>query len=1081
MQQTFLDAIRTRINQHRDQEAYLFTNPEVLRILDQRLDTPYEGHTYGAMDLRFRAVAAALQQVAKKGDRVLVLHEPGEGFVTAFMGCLYAGMVAVPIYPPNPARLERTLPYFLAVIQDAAPAVVLTNEVFKVAAADFLSGMEGFKNVPILLTAEIPSDQATSYETCAPTDDEVAFFQYTSGSTGRPRGVMLTHGNLANNLNQIRSHYAYTPGTRQVFWLPPYHDMGLVTGILAPLYNGGSSFLMSPMEFLQDPNRWIQAMHWYKADGTGGPNFGFEITAKKFKPETFKNLDLSRWVIAANGAEPIKFSTLEKFAATFGPYGFHLEAFCPSYGMSETTNMVSGGLHGTLVPRYVQRGALEKNRKVIELPHETSETRTVVSCGKIGPDFDVRVVDPITLKECAQDRAGEIWLKGGSIGKGYWNDAEKTAATFNATLPETNESGFLRTGDYGFIRDEQIYITGRLKDLIIIRGRNYHPEDIEHTLNQAHPNFAPGACAAFAADDEHGERLVVVQELLDDRPDFPAAFVKEMFQKASIAVSDKHGIQLSELVLIPRRTLHKTGSGKISRVNNYQAWNNQTFTVLYNNQVDEFITNDLPLTDTEKRLAAIWERLLKVNQVERSGDFLEYGGDSMAVVELSAAIRTAFDFRIAPEMIYVHSVLSALARVIDEQQTTLTSINLDHEVSLNLTAETVAQLPAPNTQHQVILLTGATGFLGSYLLHTLVQVPTVEQVVVLVRNQDLEKAKERLHKVMQEHQLPTKSLAQKVVLCYGDLSRPRLGLSMGDFEALGAKVDTIYHCGAQVDWVKPYTHLRAANVDGTRALLQLATTTTLKPFHYISTMWVVNSGVNTEVFKAYDETHRADWRGLENGYAQSKWVAENLVFKAADLGLPATSHRMDFIVGSAANGIIPERDFLVRMVQDCMKTGVISKEAVHLDVVQVDYLAESIVRLCQQQHAPGTVFHYRGAEQLSTDLMAELLTEQGYPIQKVPYSDWVATVTADTKNKSWPLKYFLEAYAMSPTITNPDHNVTNVVRYDRTIADLNKIGLSPNRDHATAKALFLQMVDYLESLQTVEAAPELPDTMVMMR
>ncbi len=440
----FLEVIKLRRETSPNREAFLFANQAILNTLDQRLSTLHKGYTYAEMDTKFRAVAATLQRVASPGARILLLQEPGEHFVTAFMGCLYAGMIAVPIYPPNPARLERTLPHFLAVIQDAAPSVVLTNAPFEEAAISFLATMEGFEQVPILLSTNIEEAQAAAYKSYTPKAEEVALFQYTSGSTGRPRGVQLTHGNLSANLESICVAHQYDDSLRIVSWLPPYHDLGLIAGIITPMYVGGTSFILSPMDFLTDPNRWVQAMHWFKGNATGGINFGYEIMAKKFKPVTFPTLDLSAWKIAVNGAEPIKETTLEKFITLFEPYGFKSSSFCLSYGMSEATNMVSGGIEGTIVPRFVQRAALEKNRKIIELPAETPETRTVLSCGRIAEGFDVRIVDPITLQECQQDYAGELWLKGNSVGKGYWNDEEKTAATFGGYLSGNARDGLFK-------------------------------------------------------------------------------------------------------------------------------------------------------------------------------------------------------------------------------------------------------------------------------------------------------------------------------------------------------------------------------------------------------------------------------------------------------------------------------------------------------------------------------------------------------------------------------------------------------------------------------------------------------------
>lgn len=1067
--QSFFKIIKNQIEATPDKEAYLFANEAILNTLDQRLDVAHKGYTYAEMDEKFKAVAATLQTILEPGAHVLILHEPGEHFVTAFMGCLYAGLIAVPIYPPNPARLERTLPHFLAVIQDAAPSAVLTNALFKEAATDFMTTMPGMEDIPIILSSTIDKSTAAAYQAYEPSAEEVAFLQYTSGSTGKPSGVMLTHGNLSDNLNNICITHQYEQGVRIVSWLPPYHDLGLIAGILVPMYAGGSGFIMSPMDFLSEPNRWMQAMHWYKGEGTGGPNFGYEIMVKKFKPETFEQLDLSTWRIAVNGAEPIKKSTLDKFIACFEPYGFKPSTFCLSYGMSEATNMVSGGVNGDITPRYIQRSALEKNKKIIELPIPTPETRTVLSCGRIAPGFDVRIVNPITLKECQLDYAGEIWLKSASIGKGYWNDPKKTAATFDATLIETQESGFLRTGDYGFVRDNQIFITGRLKDLIIVRGRNYHPEDIETTVMNAHANFAQGACAAFSVNNEQGEHLVVVQELIEHNLDFSAEYIREMFQKASIAVTETHGIQLSELVLIPRRTIHKTGSGKISRSNTQKAWEDKTLDILHTNKVSEFILKDLPKTATEKQLAKIWEELLKVDSIERSSDFMDHGGDSMAVVELSSAIKEEFDFLVTPDVIYRNSILSAMARVIEQQQVEVLELDLEKEITLELDATAIQNLPKAANNHKVVLLTGATGFLGRYLLENLINRPQVETVVVLLRNKDLEKDIARIHKAFDKHQL-SKAHFDKIEFCYGDLARPRLGLSQAAFKDLGAYVDTIYHCGAQVDWVKPYNLLRATNVDGTREVIKLAATKTLKPLHHISTMWVLNSQAGSHLSnKMYSEDHRSDWRGLENGYAQSKWVAENLIFKAADIGIPTTSHRMDFIVGSKKTGIIPERDFFARIVQDVMKMGLICKETIHLDVIAVDYLANSIVSLAEEEHAPGTVFHYEGSKQLSTDEMTELLSANGYPVQKVAYRDWVEAITAHPKNQSWPLKYFLWAYASSPVLTIPDYNDTNKVTYEHTNRALAKVGLSSERDNVSVADVFVKLVQYLEGKTVLQS------------
>jgi acyl-CoA synthetase (AMP-forming)/AMP-acid ligase II len=463
--------------------------------------------TYAALDRRARAIGALLEQVEARGGRALLLYPTGPEFVAAFFGCLYGGVIAVPAYPPHRARLGRFTPRLRAIASDARPVIVLTT-------SPILSLVEhAFADLPELqaqrwrATDDVASDLAEGWRDPEVGPDTLALVQYTSGSTGMPKGVMLTHGNLLHNAAFIHSCFELTSDSRGVIWLPPYHDMGLVGGVLEPLYSGFPTTLMSPLAILQRPFRWLQAISRTRATVSGGPNFAYDLCVSKVSPEQRATLDLSSWEVAFNGAEPIRHETLDRFAAAFAPCGFRREAFYPCYGLAEATLMVSGGVKASApILRTFQSAALEQNR-MVEVPAEHGAAQTLVGCGQGSSDQKIVIVNPESLSQCPPGQVGEIWVSGPSMARGYLNHPEETERTFLAFLPHTGEGPFLRTGDLGFVDGGELFITGRLKDLIIIRGINHYPQDIELTVERSHPALRPNAAAAFSVDVADEERL----------------------------------------------------------------------------------------------------------------------------------------------------------------------------------------------------------------------------------------------------------------------------------------------------------------------------------------------------------------------------------------------------------------------------------------------------------------------------------------------------------------------------------------------------------------------------------------------
>jgi acyl-CoA synthetase (AMP-forming)/AMP-acid ligase II len=374
---------------------------------------------------------------------------------------------------------------------------------------------------------------------------------------------MVSHGNLLHNSALIHQSFADTPNSQGVTWLPSYHDMGLIGGVLQPLYVGAPMILMPAVMFMQKPFRWLEAISRFKATTSGGPNFAYDLCIRKITPEQRASLDLSSWEVAFTGAEPVRAQTLEDFAATFESCGFRKEAFHPCYGMAETTLIVSGGLK-TAPPiiRPVDGVALEQN-KVVAATSTQENIRTIVGCGQSWLDQKILIVDPESLIPCSANQVGEIWVSGPSIAQGYWNRPEETQQSFHAYLADTGEGPFLRTGDLGFLQDGELFVTGRIKDVIIIRGQNHYPQDIELTVEKSHPALRTGCGAAFTVEVKGSERLVVVQEV--ERSYLRKLDMNEVVGNIRASVAAEHALQLYATVLVKTGSIPKTSSGKIQR------------------------------------------------------------------------------------------------------------------------------------------------------------------------------------------------------------------------------------------------------------------------------------------------------------------------------------------------------------------------------------------------------------------------------------------------------------------------------------------------------------------------------------
>lgn len=544
---TLIDVLRNLACQRPDDRIYTFLQGDEQQVL-----------THRELDLRARSVAARLGEICRPGDRALLLHPPGLDYIVALFGCMYAGVIAVPSYLPRP---NRPLTRLESIVANAAPSIALTtSEIAQSPRSIFRQTESPLSQMRALATDEIMVDLSNEALPLRINSETPVLLQYTSGSTASPKGVILSHGNILHNTAMIQKNFPLSAESSTVFWLPPYHDMGLIGGILQPLCTGFPVYLMSPVAFLQRPARWLEAISRYHATCSGGPNFAYDLCARRVGDEEIDGLDLSSWRVAFNGAEQIRKQTLDDFAATFHRCGFRKQAFHPCYGLAEASLMVTGRApKGDVNTVTVSRSALQ--RDVVAPALRGTDVCALVSCGEVVGGQDVRIIDPLTGEVCPSDRIGEIWVSGPSVAQGYWGKPEETKEVFEAQLPGESKS-FLRTGDLGFLRDGELYITGRIKDLIIIHGQNHYPADIELTASRSHPALPPSGTAAFSFLEESIERLVIVQEF-DGR--HAPRDLGEILATIRRAVNEIHDLQVHDIVPVRAWSLSRTTSGKIQR------------------------------------------------------------------------------------------------------------------------------------------------------------------------------------------------------------------------------------------------------------------------------------------------------------------------------------------------------------------------------------------------------------------------------------------------------------------------------------------------------------------------------------
>ena len=706
---TLVDLLRVQAHAHPDLVAYTFLEDG---------ETEQARWTYRQVDQQACAIAAQLQSLNMVGERALLLYPPGLDFIAAFFGCLYAKVIAVPVYPP---RRTQHLARLQAILMDAQAKLALTTASCWSKMERWLTELPDFAALRWLSTDILSPNLGEQWRKPDTHGDMLAFLQYTSGSTGRPKGVMVSHENLLHNSAELDQGWRHTPDSAIVTWLPTFHDMGLIYGVIQPLYKRIPCYMMAPGAFLQRPIRWLQTISRYQATHSGGPNFAYDFCVDKIVSAQRVGLDLQSWRMALNGAEPVRPATLDRFAQAFQPYGFNPNAFCPGYGLAESTLKVTAVQTSSKpVFQAVQTTALTQH-KVAPALADDPNGQILVSCGRAMLDTQIVIVDPERSTQCRPDRVGEIWVASPSVAQGYWQRSQETRQTFQAYLADTGEGPFLRTGDLGFLKDGELFVTGRLKDIIIMGGVNYYPQDIELTVERSHPALRPNAGAAFAIEVDHTEQLVIVQEV--ERRFLRSTDLQPVISTLRQAIAENYDLAVYAVLLLKPGSIPKTSSGKIQRsacragflagsLNLVQDWTlnlrDRTAFLQLASEVEDLAQrlsthHHKPTSEQSQSTSTIQSWLvahlsqtlqLSPHEIEIDRPFAYYGLASKDSVGLTVALENWLGRRFSPTLAYDYPSIRALAEYLarsqpaqDPAQLSTTSVS---SCSQSLTTEPIA-------------------------------------------------------------------------------------------------------------------------------------------------------------------------------------------------------------------------------------------------------------------------------------------------------------------------------------------------------------------------------------------------------
>lgn len=941
---------------------------------------PLESYSYASFIQRTKAIAGHLRKRGHfaVGDRLLLAYPPGLEMICAFFGCVRAGLIPVPVYPPSSRGFQSALYKMIHIARDCQAAGVLTSKDYHaslktnltrsgVAASgvdvDYISGL------PWIVTEDFVDPIP---EQLFPDASEILFLQYTSGSTMEPKGVMVTHKNILETCPLVIDH----PNPVVVSWLPQYHDMGLIGCYLYPALRGGTTYGFASMDFIQRPILWFDAITAYQATATAAPNFAYDycLRAGRLSKESLEDCDLSSLRVMMCAAEPVKADTFTRFLETFQPYGLKAESFYAAFGLAENTLAVSLG--GRRIVAVNKRAlTLGKARMIAEVSEIGAATQ-IVSCGIPLPGIDVKIVDAEQHVALKPGLVGEIWIAGSGKCLGYWNNPELTLKQFRARLVDDSpyDDGHLRTGDMGFFDNGELFVCGRIKDMIILRGQNYYPQDIENVVEKASGLIRASCVAAFQIHEDSEPALAIVAEVKNPRA-LPDA------RKIAAAVRNYLNVEVALISFIAPRAIPRTSSGKIMRHKTKHMWLEGKFTVLseYSREKDAgasesgaeiqssfdelkarynltgMETYNLVEAGLDSLDLVVFMHELKELLKDKGAEMLARQVDIGVIQRVSVAdlFRLAAQLESAPEEA-LGMLRHSLAAFREEQREAEKQM-MQADRKLAFVPPAPATLPEKPVLNRV-LLTGGTGFIGPFLIKSLLEL-TRAKIYVLVRASDEVQGMQRLKAAMESMGSCGAGLMHlfetRVIPICGDLGQRELGLAPDVWKFLANEMDAVFHNGATVNYLFNYDRMRDANVIGTNEVLRLAFEGRPKDLNYVSTTFIFGWAVKSTLFET-DGNQNMEL--LDFGYSQSKWVAEKVVEDARDKGLSVRIFRPALVSPSVSGGG-NNFDIAVRLVAFMVNHGIGVDALNQVSFVPADVVANNIVAISTTPGTENKTYH----------------------------------------------------------------------------------------------------------------------------
>ena len=911
-------------------------------------------------------------------DRLLLAYPPGLEMICAFFGCVRAGLIPVPVYPPSSHGFQSALYKMVHIAKDCQAAGILTSR-------DYLGSLKTNLARSGVSASGLDVDYISALRWVVTEDfvdtisDEtfngasnILFLQYTSGSTRDPKGVMVTHENILHNCPLVIDH----PAPVVVTWLPQYHDMGLIGCYLYPALTGGTTYGFAPTDFIQRPALWFDAIKTYRASASAAPNFAYDycLRAGRISQESLENCDLSSLRLLMVAAEPVKPDTYKRFLQAFQPHGLKSESFFVAYGLAENTLAVSLG--GRNIVSVNKNGiALGKARMTTEVSEIGAATQ-IVSCGTPLPGITVKIVDPEKHVALEPGRIGEIWIAGGSKCLGCWNNPELTLKLFHARLVDDSpyDDGYLRTGDMGFFHDGELFVCGRIKDMIILRGQNYYPQDIEAVVEKASGLIRTNCVAAFQIHEDSEPALAIVAEVKNPKA-LPDAL------QIAAAVRNYLNLEVALISFIAPRAIPRTSSGKIMRHITKNMWLAGQFTVLseFSREKDagpstsdsvgqspfDVLKARYGLTGTESYNLVeagldsldlvVFMHEIKELLKDKGADVLARQVDVGLIQRVSVAelFQLAEQLERAPEEALV-PLRHSLAAFREEQRAAEERM-MSNDKKLIFEPAAPALLPeTPILNH--VLLTGGTGFIGPFLVKSLLE-QTSAKIHVLVRASDEPQGRQRLRAAMESMGPCPADLMQRfetrVIPVCGDLGQRELGLTPRMWDFLASEIDTVFHNGATVNYLLNYDRMRDANVRGTNEVLRLAFEGRPKSFNYVSTTFVFGWAVKRVL---YETDLNENMELLDFGYSQSKWVSEQVVMDACRRGLTTRIFRPALVSPSITGGG-NNFDIAVRLVAFMVNHGIGVDALNQVSFVPADITANNIVAISTTPGTANKTYH----------------------------------------------------------------------------------------------------------------------------